>query len=373
MRPSSPITSCGKQPQQPFLSPGGLRISMMTLLLLATLFTRSWTADIPRISTQLKNKFESALSTLAPAVQRHYAIRMFRITGDDQYMPPIICDFEITLNELQDDVGQVNDSVYIQKRLLELLSDFNTRTRKGRLRAELFRNRGYALFYLNLLYSTNKLTEYATNGLGCDTLLVKSINILRRADLSALLLDTAVIRIYAPQAVNDICYLHDLGIIDLRHNYREAFRVVFPDSQDDSLTKAEFRDKIYGLTHFILAASGYYQQTVPTDEFQWILDYLDDNANRIMTEVTPDIIAEVGLCFLLTGQNGHRMVRRSREAILAAFDEQKHMILSPRGNDNLEKGEHRNILAYMLLNWPDSLHPGPYLKNPEVYREIRPE
>jgi len=46
------------------------------------------------------------------------------------------------------------------------------------------------------------------------------------------------------------------------------------------------------------------------------------------------------------------------------------MILSPHGSSNLEIGEHRNIMAIMLLSWPDTLFPGPYLNNLTQFNEL---
>jgi hypothetical protein len=39
------------------------------------------------------------------------------------------------------------------------------------------------------------------------------------------------------------------------------------------------------------------------------------------------------------------------------------MVPSESGSTDLEDGEHRNVLAIMLLDWPERLYPGPLLSS----------
>jgi len=48
------------------------------------------------------------------------------------------------------------------------------------------------------------------------------------------------------------------------------------------------------------------------------------------------------------------------------------MIVSVHGSDNLGKGEHRNVLAIMLLDWPEALTPGPNLREMEKFQKLLP-
>lgn len=54
------------------------------------------------------------------------------------------------------------------------------------------------------------------------------------------------------------------------------------------------------------------------------------------------------------------------------IDQDKRMILSVKGDEDLRSGEHRNVLAIMLLDWPESLTPGPDLKTMAKFQSLLP-
>jgi len=309
----------------------------------------------------IRTEFEKALFTLPPKTQEHYSARMYRITGNSRYVNPILLQTLITERALAADIRHYNETEYRRERIGRLIKQFNGTSRKERLRHALFEERGEVLYHLNMLSDSNRLTIYGEGIESIGRMVNESIAILGAFDFSDFLLDPAVIRIYAAQTANYVYYLHDLGIVDLRSDYRSAFATAFPNREDLDISNLEYKDKIYGLTHIIIAASGYYQHEVERTEFQWLLHYFEANIDRILHETKPDVIAEVAICFLLAGDRENHVVSRCRKAILKSIDEEAGIILSVSGRDNLAGGEHRNILAYMLLSWPDELHSGPRL------------
>lgn len=322
----------------------------------------------------IRATIESSLFTLPPDIQEHYAARMYRVTGDNEYLYPILYNLRIILDQFIADADHLYDSAYAQRRVDQLLDEFEGGSRKNRHRRKLFEDAGHMIFYLNLLHTCNKIHDYniPANGIKsrCDSVIV----LLRNIDFASFLTDSDVIRIYAAQAVNYVYYLYDLGIVDLRDRYRLAFRDVFPDANDDVMTGLEYKDKIYGLTHFIFAASGYYQEYIDSSDFKWILDYFSANIDRITGKTKEDIIVEVGICFCLAGRKDDPPAQKCRDAILSSVDRERAIIPSVSGDYSLEKGEHRNVLAVMLLSWPDDLHPGPSFKDrPEQYLKVFPE
>lgn len=54
---------------------------------------------------------------------------------------------------------------------------------------------------------------------------------------------------------------------------------------------------------------------------------------------------------------------RCIKKVIKSFDKKQSMILSPSGHADLSKGEHRNILAIMLLSWGERLFQGPDLSH----------
>jgi len=189
--------------------------------------------------------------------------------------------------------------------------------------------------------------------------MTKLIKTLNKAELEASLTDKAMIKSWAAQLINYVYWAKQLGVGDYLESYKQAFISVYPDNKDNKLNKKQYRNKLYGMTHFIFAASEYYQHDVSPKEFAWILDYFEANIDRILTEATDDIIAEVGINFHLAGLSDNPVVALTQQHIISAFDKEEQIIPSPMGDPDLAMGEHRNVLAMMLLNWPERLHKGP--------------
>lgn len=329
-------------------------------------------SEYTSISDGIKAKYDSLLFTLDPGTQRHYAVRMYRLSGDETYLYPIIFYSFVTTNELRNDLDSMADASYVKRRSDQLLDYFNEKTRKGDLRHEYFKDHRVDLFYLRLAYLASQLREC---GLDKDVYKFdygRSVAAMKEHDYHSLLTDTSLIRIFAAQMVNFVYYLYEFHIVDLRAEYRTAFQTVFPDSLDGVLSDREFGDKVYGLTHFILAASEFYQHEVKEEEFSWILEYFQSNQERILYNLKADIIAEVGISYLLADESNHELVHLCRQVIASRFDEKHNMIPSRGGHTDPAKGEHRNILAYMLFNWSGHLHPGPNLPKYKEFQKLLP-
>ncbi len=311
----------------------------------------------------VSQKYESQLPNLEPTIKKHYAVRKYRITGDSSYIPFILEDLKNTITTLQNDIKNFSDTIYIFQREKDLFEKMNPKTRKGKARRALFLHNRKMLFYLNFLYNTNTMADFKLDNSIYENLLESCLLQLKQIDYKTFLTDTTTLRVYAAQAVNYVYYLQQLQIVDFRDKYLHAFQQTFPDSLDSKLSNKEFRDKIYGLTHFIISASRYYQQPVDSIEFKWIFKYFDKNIKRIIKKSTPDIIAEVGICYKLAEYQNHKPLLRCIKKVIKSFDKKQSMILSPKGNSDISKGEHRNILAIMLLSWGGSLFQGPDLSH----------
>ena len=182
-----------------------------------------------------------------------------------------------------------------------------------------------------------------------------------------------MIKSWAAQLINYVYWAKQLGVGDYLASYKQAFIEVYPNDKDDELNKKQFRNKLYGMTHFIFAASEYYQHEVDAKEFAWILTYFEDNIDRILKDATDDIIAEVGISFHLAGKSDNKVVPLTQTHIVEAYDPQEQFILSPMGNPDMVMGEHRNVLAMMLLDWPKQLHQGPYFHKIDATKKYLPK
>lgn len=77
----------------------------------------------------------------------------------------------------------------------------------------------------------------------------------QQAGLRAFLLSPQFIHVYAVQIANYIYWLRYFGIVDWTVDLRPAFEAAYPDSQDEMLDTLAFNNKLYGLTHIVLANS----------------------------------------------------------------------------------------------------------------------
>ncbi|WP_290537009.1 DUF3541 domain-containing protein [Alcanivorax sp.] len=222
-------------------------------------------------------------------------------------------------------------------------------------------------FAKNLLYYLNKVDQFGLAGKPPFTRTEQGLDYLRQVDFARFILDPDVIAAYSPQLANMVYYLHDLGIRDLREPFQQAFRQVFPDQPPQPGPALDAQ--VYGMTHVIIAASGYYQKPIRREDFAWIFDYLERHHRDLIAYTKPDIYTEMALCFLLAGEGDSPVIGAVSEALEKRYDPQAEMIPSPHWGTDLNKGEHRNVLAIMLYHWPSRLHPGPDLSHYPAYRQ----
>jgi hypothetical protein len=306
------------------------------------------------VAASIKQTLESNLFQLPPRVQGHYGIRLFRITGDNKYLYAALYDYLIVADRLHAIEPHLNDQAYIKNAAEKFTARLNSGTRE-KLRREALKKYPEHIFYANkLLKYSARLDEFGAS------LPESAFKALQAYDFLPGLTDEKMIRAWAAQLANHVYWLRQLGIADHTKAFKQAFLEAYPHSEDHALSRWHFRNKLYGLTHFVLAASGYYQRHVDTNEFGWILDYFAQNQQKILTHATDNIAAEIAICFLLMRQSDHPLVSLTKARMIASYDPVAQMIPSVSGRIDLATGEHRNVLAYMLLAWPEKLHPGPY-------------
>lgn len=303
--------------------------------------------------------YEAALPELPPGKQRHYAQRLYRLTGDDRYLELNREYGRRLVQQLDEEIAGLADPGHAAERSREIVEGYPQRTAKRRARREMLAEWGEIAFARQLLF---RLAQAEYHGLLPEIEnLERAREYLAGVDWRPFLVDPEVMRIYAAQVANQVMFLHQLGIVDLRREVVDAFRRQYPAGSAGQLSKEEYLNKLYGMTHFVIAASRYYQQRVDAEEFAWVLEAFERDIESILARATEDIQAEVALSFLLAGREDHPVVGRVRDALVAAMDPTAGMIPSPSGGIDLTRGEHRNVLAIMVLCWWGTLYPGPDL------------
>lgn len=350
------------------------KLVILSLIGLLSFPTPVWAKALtPDIASQIQSHFDTNLDKMSRVRRKHYALRMFRITGSQQYLQPIISDVLATARWFPRNLESLDQPDYAQRRTTEILSSYIGSSQRSQARRKLLSESGTMVFNCLILYELNKLKELGLLETPRFENTARGIDYLKKVDWRSFVLKPEAIRVYSAQLANDVYYLLNLGIEDLRQDFNTAFQQTFPDREDGQLSAEDFEAKVYGLTHIIIASSRYYQQTVNQAEFAWIFQWFEHNINRILREIKADVLTEIALCYLLVNQPEHQIVDRIKQALIENFDPISQMIPGTTGSLNLQAGEHRNVLTVMVFHWPEKLNPGPYLLEYEQYRRLLPK
>ncbi len=316
----------------------------------------------------IKQTYEQRLFTLPAFKEGHYGLRMYRQTLDDKYAAAIWSDMARVASRLNYFAAEVNtpESIYLysEQRLSGYLGKEDERSVR-RFSATKY-NPEYLYLGVDLLGSMARANEYGLKHQQDE----KLRKVLRHYDFSRYATDADMIRAWSAQLANQVYWLRQLGEQDVVQAFTDSFREVYPDSNDKKLSPQQYGNKLYGMTHIILADSHYYQKGVKEADHQWIYDYFRENIDTILVRAKEDVIAEVGVSFLLAGLDDDPVVEKTRQAINKAVDPNKGMIPSVDGDFDFSSGEHRNVLAIMLLDW-QKVNPAPnYQNQPEIFKQI---
>lgn len=315
---------------------------------------------------RIKQTFESELYTLNASTAGHYGLRMYRQTLDPKYSAAVWSDMAritSTLNEIAANIHTKEQAKeYGLKRLQAYKQKKGTRSQ---LRYQVTKDKPeYLLIGLDLLGSMARADEYGLKHRADVSLR----NLIKQYDFKPYATNPEMIRAWAAQLANQVYWLRQLGEQDVVDDFIHAFRKTYPDNQDKQLSDQQFTNKIYGLTHIIFAASEYYQQPIDPKEFAWIYDYFDSHIEQILIRTKEDVIAEVGISYLLANQLHSPILANTQATIAHAIDINQGMIPSTGGSFALQKGEHRNVLAIMLLNWQGVKNAPTIISQPEVFK-----
>lgn len=322
----------------------------------------------------IRTLLEANLFRFSADVQRHYAERLYRMTGEEQYLPPMIGYVMTVAHPLAQDAARYKEPAYRQRRTEALLSGESATCLNLGSSAErraLLRQWGDLAFSLEVLCRLNIVRSYGVLGTAWFDHRDAWLDIVDDPRIAQFVLDPQVLRVYGAQAATFVYYLYDLGVRDQRAAFSAALQREVNGERPGS-EPFDFTLRIYSLTHLVLAASRFYQQPVSRAGFAWVYEDFDRNLDAIINTTRPDVIAEVGLCYALAGEVDSPVVARLRTALERAFRPELGMIPAIDGSHALQPGEHRNVLALMLLTWPARLHPGPHLPDYAAWRIWQP-
>jgi hypothetical protein len=320
------------------------------------------------ISNAILSNYKSHFYLLNTYSQGHFALRLYRQTLDPSYKSGITTDLYRIADNLNRIANDVNtpDKIYLYSQK-HLASYKQKKDIRSRVRYEATKNRPeYFFLGLNLISSMARANEYGLKHVQDDKLRA----ILANYDFSKFATDTKMVKAWAAQLANQVYWLKQLNVADYTDDFIHTYRSTYTDSEDKNLDRQQYENKLYGLTHIILADSMYYQKPVSENQHQWIFDYFRSHMDTILLRAKADILSEIGICFMLANEPNDPVIARLQQAIMKKYDSKKEMIPSVNGGDDLENGEHRNTLAMMFFNWQQP-HNAPVIANqPKMFSNL---
>ncbi|WP_081695417.1 DUF3541 domain-containing protein [Psychromonas sp. SP041] len=316
----------------------------------------------------IRRTYEANLYTLPAFKSGHYGLRMYRQTLDNKYAASVWSDMARVASRLNMITSEIYTAeeidIYSKKRIIDYRDEANER-KELRYQATIAMPE-YLYLGVGLLGSMARADEYGLKHREDK----KLREVIRRYDFTKYVTDEKMVKAWAAQLANQVYWLRQLGEQNVVEDFITTLRKVYPDNNDSKLSDQQFGNKIYGLTHIIFAASGYYQHPINEQDYQWLYDYYRNNIDIIIERAKEDVIAEVGINFLLAGLDDDPVVLKTRKAIQKALNREHGLVPSVTGEVDLKKGEHRNVLAIMLLDWK-GMHVAPTItKHPEVFNSI---
>lgn len=320
-----------------------------------------------RIAERIHSNFEERLVGMSGTKGAHYATRLYRVTGDQKYMRPVVFKLLFDSERLLRDISHLSDPDYMRRRYDLYFDSMGEGTELKRSRKEFWEGWKREIFDQKLTGSMYRWQQYGLSGTRYQPYFDQALAYLRSGSIEEFYLNPDVIRNHPVKVVNGVYYLYFLGIADLRGELGAAFADIYINRMDN-LSESEFEDMVYGLTHFVIAGSNYYQQFCSAEEYSWVLDVFREHVAEIAFKCTPDMIAEVGLCFMLCRVPREDIPYQISASLGAAFDEEKGYIA--RSYHDLDYLEHRNIVAFLYFSDLDRLYPGPNVAGVARYRDL---
>lgn len=184
--------------------------------------------DDQAVARSIQVRYEQALPDLPPGKQRHYAQRLYRITGEARYLLLNRAYAQRLVNTLGEEIEGLADPAQVARRAREAVAAYPVGSEKQRRRRRMLAEWGEIAYAKGLAFRLIQAKDY---GLLDEATLPghrRALDYLASIDFRPFLLDPAVMAIYAAQVANLAYYLEALGVADLHEEVVSAFRRHYP-------------------------------------------------------------------------------------------------------------------------------------------------
>lgn len=344
----------------PLIKIESIHIIVLTIIIFVTpnVFAKmTYSADVVK---SLQKTYKDNLSLLTLQKQAHWLIRMHRIGLENKTKKSLKPYARDLLEYFDRHVASMELDDYKNIIANDILSA-KTSAKSQQRRNLLAQHKNY-LFDRRLLFLT-----YQIKSLGLQDEAGKNFHkamcYLKKVPFHETILKEDIIKYDATRATNVVFYLKLLDLADWVQEYEKAFFRNFRINSSAKLSHFEFLNLIYGMTHFVIASSDYYQRFLDKDEFSWIFDTFTLYQQRILTELPPDALAEVGLCYKLAKRNNTNFLEKIREKLFKYYRDDQKIMQCKLGRDiDYEKMEHCNAVTLLFLHPIKTLKRGPKIE-----------
>jgi len=300
----------------------------------------------------------SELHTFRPLFQKHFCIRMFRITGDELYLDRLR---SLLRDELPRKIQKYryidtirNDEIDISETLRATMLRNPIEKMRVERRKKVFQENPKLKLYFEALSDLSFYLELKLDQGEFKKEIQEMLMNICNIPWNKELFHEEYLLAHPVLFVNSLYRIQQAGFNQTLNVLQEFVLRNFSPSSLLSLEK--LYDQIYVYTHIIINESLFYQQHLThqqTEEFAWIFDFFKKHFQHFYTKVNLDLVIEVLLCFRLSGIENHEMEKTAEEYLSKFFDSTKHYLKSDTVA-TFEDMEHANILLLMYLHLPSS-------------------
>ena len=311
------------------------------------------------IAEKIKDSLEKNFQSLNLVHREHYCLRLWRITGEEKYLPTIIENEKIELANWKDNVQNLANKIYQKKYGRNCIEKLGPWLGSRRVKQKkYYQSHPDIKFLTNFIWQTYRLANFNLQNINLSQF-SHTISYLESLPLEEIYLDRQLFSVDPAECINSLFFLKYLGVVDKTKLIKPRLRKIYLSKA--KLGEDNYFSWLYALTHIVIAASDYYQHYVASEYFSWVLNYLVADFEKILFCATTDILAEVGMCFKLT-QTHSGLINKCKVKVVEQSDK-KFGSLIQKEETGLNALEHCITLTILLIDDLKKFYKGPNLSD----------
>lgn len=300
------------------------------------------------------------LESMGATYQNHFCLRMFRITGDPQYLDILKRNLgksiENSLSKLEK-FDQPTEEKSFTEHVRQTVRRNPIENARIVRREQYYRKNYRFKQELDAINSLNKIHTFKLYESKYKDRIRDIHAKLKSYDWQKNFIKRNHLQINPVFFLNCIFYLKNLGIADYTEQLDSFIQNSFPAEKVQ--TEELLLDQVYIYTHLIINESLFYQIYLDkntSQKYDWLFKFFDQNFLNIYRNLNLDLILEILLCYKLAGLKPPEFEAEAQKHLQSYYSTSKKM-LKADAEATVEDMEHANILLLMYLKPPANFHP----------------